>query len=344
MNKSLIYWLCQIIGWSLYGFLQLFLYATTPQSPGLDEVHIVGEMVQIAFYLLSTHFIRFILVQFGWLNLSIANLIPRIISLILGISSLNFSILLVYAYFTGELTPNDFVLKTVIFNILGTAVIYILWSMVYLTFHYFERYDKSLKYEAAAKEVELKNLRSQLNPHFIFNALNSIRALVDEDPVKCKSAITQLSNILRNSLTVDSQRMVTFSEELAMVKDFLALETIRYEERLRTKFEIDKRSLHYLIPPLMIQTLVENGIKHGISTLKDGGSITIRTRIEDQRLVIQIRNAGQYINGKLSNTTGFGLTNTRKRLELIYGDQALFQIANESQNTVLTEIVLPETL
>lgn len=344
MNKRLIYWVCQIGGWSLYGVLQLFLYATAPQSPGLDIVHVLGEIIQMGFYLLSTHFLRYILVRFGWLNLSIATLTPRIISAIILLSSLNFSVLLLYAFFAGELTSNDFLPKTVVFNIVGTAVIYILWSMIYLTFHYFERYNKSLKYEAAAKEIELRNLRSQLNPHFIFNALNSIRALVDEDPVKSKSAITQLSNILRNSLTVDRQRMVTFSEELEMVKDYLALETIRYEERLKTKFDIDNHSLHYLIPPLMIQTLVENGIKHGISTLRNGGVIEVYSKVEDDRLLIQIRNAGQYVNGKQLEGSGFGISNTMKRLELIYGDQASFQITNENKKTVLTEVVLPKTL
>ncbi len=210
-------------------------------------------------------------------------------------------------------------------------IIYFIWAMIYFTFHYFERYNKGLKYEAAAKEIELRNLRSQLNPHFIFNALNSIRALVDENPVKSKNAITQLSNILRNSLTVDRQRLVTFSEEMEMVRDYLALETIRYEERLRIEFNIDPKSTEYLIPPLMVQTLVENGIKHGISTLKNGGKVEISSKVDNENLFIQIRNTGQYLNGETKKKSGFGLNNTKKRLELIYGDQASFRILNETK-------------
>jgi len=201
-----------------------------------------------------------------------------------------------------------------------------------------------LKYEAAAKEIELKNLRSQLNPHFIFNALNSIRALVDEDPIKSKKAITQLSNILRNSLTVDRQRMVSFSEELATVKDYLQLEGIRYEERLQTSLEIDPNSEEFLIPPLMIQTLVENGIKHGISTLRGGGMISIHTKVDHNKLLISIRNGGQITANSSISHTGYGLSNTRKRLELIFGEEASFSIANEDNKTVLTQIVLPKTL
>ena len=119
-------------------------------------------------------------------------------------------------------------------------------------------------------EIELNNLKSQLNPHFIFNALNSIRALVDENPSKSKQAINQLSNILRNSLASDKKGLTKFEDELKIVKDYLGLESIRFEERLKTEFDIHPDSQKFLVPPLMIQTLVENGIKHGISKLTAG--------------------------------------------------------------------------
>lgn len=341
MNKRKIYWVCQIGGWSFYGFLQIFLYAT---AQTLDFTDILGEFLQVVFYILSTHFIRFVLIRYKWLGMSFIHLIPRVLLLILGLSILNYGFLITFAFVTDELTTRDFLLSLMVLNVVGPMIIYFIWTMIYFSFHYFERYNKSLKYEAAAKEIELRNLRSQLNPHFIFNALNSIRALVDENPVKSKNAITHLSNILRNSLTVDRERLVTFSEEIGTVTDYLELESIRYEERLKTEFNIDPNSAKYLIPPLMIQTLVENGIKHGVSTLKSGGKISITSLVNEDGLVIQIRNTGQYVNGKSKVEEGFGLKNTRKRLELIYGDQARFEISNESKKTVLTEIVLPKTL
>lgn len=341
MNKRKIYWICQIGGWSFYGFLQIFLYSTQ-QTP--DSTHLLGEFFQVVFYILSTHLFRYILVTTGWLNLNFDKLIPRVFFLIGIFSVLNYGFLVIYSFFSGQLTDRDFMLSLIVLNIFGPMIIYLIWTMIWFTFHYFDAYNKSLKYEAAAKEIELRNLRSQLNPHFIFNALNSIRALVDEDPLRSKSAITQLSNILRNSLIVDRQRLITFSEEIDTVKDYLELESIRYEERLKTHFDLDPKSAKYLIPPLMVQTLVENGIKHGISTLKNGGKISISSRVEEENLVIQIRNAGQYLNGKASQAKGFGLNNTRKRLELIYGDQATFQIYNETKRIVLTEIVLPKSL
>ncbi len=220
-------------------------------------------------------------------------------------------------------------------------IVYFLWVLIYFMFHYFESYRKSLQYEATMNEIELNNLKSQLNPHFIFNALNSIRALVDENPVKSKDAITQLSNILRNSLALDKKRLVDFNDEIRTVKDYLALETIRFEERLKTDLQIHPSSEMYKVPPMMIQTLVENGIKHGVSNLKKGGKIELSTDVADSMFIIRIRNSGRYLNGK-TKTMGYGLDNTRKRLKLIYGDSATFYIDNEDKNTVLTEIRIPE--
>ncbi|HCW08134.1 MAG TPA: histidine kinase, partial [Cytophagales bacterium] len=117
------------------------------------------------------------------------------------------------------------------------SIIFFLWSVFYFTYNYFERYNKSLKLEATVKDIELNNLKAQLNPHFIFNAMNSIRALVDENPLKSKLAITQLSNILRNSLATGTKGLTKFEDELKIVKDYLSLESIRFEERLKIEYD-----------------------------------------------------------------------------------------------------------
>ncbi|WP_258103074.1 sensor histidine kinase [Marinoscillum sp. MHG1-6] len=341
MSKTKIYWLCQVIGWSLYGLLQIVLYAIAQQP---DVNHVVGEVLLVLFYISTTHFIRYILISRGWLVKTLSILIPRLIGLISVLSLFNFTFLTVYTLLLGELSTRDFMLVPVVLNYFGPFVIYTLWTILYVSFYYFESYNNSLKYEAAAREIELRNLRSQLNPHFMFNALNSIRALVDENPAKAKVAITQLSNILRNSLAVDRQRLISFSDELTTIKDYLALESIRYEERLKTVFEIEPQSEGFMIPPLMIQTLVENGIKHGISTLKNGGVVHLKTIVVDNALSIEIRNSGQLVNGKYRRNKGFGINNTKKRLELIYGNQASFEIRNETNDTVLTKINIPRYL
>jgi len=233
-------------------------------------------------------------------------------------------------------------------EILGFSLWYVflmfIWTLFYFTYHYIERYNKSLRYEASMIEIELNNLKNQLNPHFIFNALNSIRALVDENPVKSKQAINQLSNILRNSLTFEKKGLTKFDDEMKIVNDYLGLESIRFEERLKTEIDIQPGSNSFLVPPFMIQTLVENGIKHGISKLTQGGIIQVKTLADKNRLKIQIRNSGHMVNGaKRMQSGGTGIANTKHRLKLLYGEEASFRIVNENNNFVLTEIIIPQT-
>lgn len=340
MNKVRLYWTFQIFGWSLYGVVQISLFSMTGV---VQTEYVLGQLLQVVFYIVLTHFFRSLLLRYGWLRIRWYFLIPRFFlgSLIMAI--IHYVFLILYTWLTGDLIQSDVESLTILASVMVSTFLFLFWLLLYMSFHYFERYNKSFQSEAALREVELNNLKSQLNPHFIFNALNSIRALVDEDPGKCKNAITQLSNILRNSLIVERKQLVHFSEELKTVKDYLALESIRYEERLTTRFDIAEGSDAYYLPPLMIQTLVENGIKHGISTLKKGGTIEVKTKVSSNGLTIQIRNSGQYHRAK-KDTLGYGLANTRKRLELIYGEGAHFIIENEDKKTVLTELIIPREL
>lgn len=337
MTKTRIYWLCQLLGWGIYGFIQVFLYTI---AQGFDPDQVIGVLYQVIYFIATTHFLRSIIIRRGWLNLRLSYLIPRLLITTFLLSGLNYGYLLIIEYINNSISRQDLMFLTVLINTLGYWVVYFIWVIFYFTFHYVERYNKSLKAETAAREVELKNLKAQLNPHFIFNALNSIRALVDENPRKSKESITQLSHILRNSLMSDRKKMIPFMDELKTVMDYLALESIRYEERLVTKFDIDRNSGKFMIPPLMLQTLVENGIKHGISNLKHGGEISITTIVKRKQLLLQIRNTGQ-LSKAIDVKEGFGLANTSKRLELIFGEAAKFEIKNENKNTVLTSITLP---
>lgn len=293
-------------------------------------------------FLFVTHLFRIYVKKNNWINLGLQRLIPLVLVsvFILGLT-----------VYIGRM-PVSFLMglfdKSVAFDpshILGLtsvyAVILFIWSVLYFTYHYFDQYNKSLKLEASMVQIELNNLKSQLNPHFIFNALNSIRALVDENPGKSKQAINQLSTILRSSLASDKKGLTKFSDELKIVKDYLGLESIRFEERLKTEFDIHPDSHDFFVPPLMIQTLVENGIKHGISKLTPGGIIQLKTAVKDGRLKIQIRNSGHLMNGA-KRGKGIGLKNTVQRLKLLYGEEATFRIVNENDNFVLTEVTIPQ--
>ncbi len=217
--------------------------------------------------------------------------------------------------------------------------------LIYFAVHYFENYKKkeieSLIWEAAVKDYELKTLKSQINPHFMFNAMNSIRALIEEDPDAAKSAITKLSNLLRYSLKMERMEMVPLEDEIENVRDYLDLEKIRFEDRLKYQINIDSNSRKIEIPPMMIQTLVENGIKHGISKITTGGELLLTSKVENSTLCVRIQNTGQLAENELKTSKGFGISNTRHRLNLIYGDKAKFNIRNDNPDKVVTELEIP---
>ena len=339
MNKTRIYWILQISGWSLFAATNIFLrYLKEPP----DSYAFIYHFSEAAWYLLSTHLFRYFIDKKGWVDIKVRKIAFKIfLSLsFLSITNFFFGVVLIAA-FDMEF---DYGASNIGAYLLASFFIYFVWTLFYFIYHYFERYNAALKYEALKNEIELNNLKSQLNPHFIFNALNSIRALIDENPAKSKEAITQLSSILRNSLVINREKLTSFEEELHTVQDYLELETIRFEERLKINFEIDPKSKNFSVPPLMIQTLVENGIKHGISKLQKGGRISVETKVKDSRLRIRIRNDGQLTGKKLNGSKGFGIENTRQRLKLLYGNKATFSIFNENDNTVLTEVSLPQKI
>ncbi len=340
-NKLRIYWSLQIGGWLLYAIVQIV--SSGVASGNVNPKRIIFFLFEGFLCLMVTHGFRYFLKRWKWLFLNMLKLIPRILLSVFALGLLTYFLRLPMSFLLGIFDP------LIAFNterILGFTsvytVIFFLWSVLYFTYHYFDQYSKSLKYEASMIEIELNNLKSQLNPHFIFNALNSIRALVDENPTKSKQAINQLSNILRSSLASDKKGLTNFDDELKIVKDYLGLESIRFEERLRTEFDIHPESQKFLVPPLMIQTLVENGIKHGVSKLTQGGVVQVKTYVNNGQLKIQIRNSGHLVNGSKKSKSGLGLENTIQRLKLIYGDEASFKIINESDNFVLTEIIIPQ--
>jgi two-component system LytT family sensor kinase len=340
VNKSRLYWSLQVTGWVMYAAVQIGAALASAGSISIQRVIFLAY--EAFFCFLLTHGFRTYMNNNRWLAMGMPKLIPRAVAsvMLLGVVMyfLRIPVSIPLGLFSKEVV---FDLKNVLGLSLYYSILFFLWSVFYFIYNYFERYNKSLKLEASVKEIELSNLKSQLNPHFIFNALNSIRALVDENPVKSKQAINQLSNILRNSLVTEKKGLTKFGDELKVVHDYLGLESIRFEERLRTEFDIDPNSKNFLVPPLMIQTLVENGVKHGISKLTEGGLIQLKTKVLDGKLTISIRNSGHYhVNGH-KKRGGLGLVNTAQRLKLLYGSEAHFAISNETDNFVLTQIVIP---
>jgi hypothetical protein len=237
-------------------------------------------------------------------------------------------------------------LVSIYYNLLLIAI----WMLIYIVYHYVEKnrndqFDR-LKLETTVKELELKTIKSHINPHFIFNSLNSIRALVDENPTRARRAITELSNILRSSMQAEKSETVTLAKELDIVKDYLALEQMRFEERLQIEFDIDEDTLQQQVPPMMLQTLVENAIKHGISKQVMGGVVRIVAVFKDNVMQLQVQNTGQLsaaVNGSgpLPEGQGFGIKSTQDRLNLMYQGKAVFEIKNLNPAMVESKVTLP---
>jgi two-component system LytT family sensor kinase len=340
MNRNTVYWICQFGGWFLFALINIAFYI-------LGDVQNVNQylivLITAMYMLLITHGFRHYVHKTNLLKLPTGRLVPRVALAILLMSMLVYVLQIATLIVFGLQSLAVFNFYDVLLLFVANITVLFIWCVLYIMYHYVERYNATLKYEASINEMTLNRLKSQLNPHFIFNALNSIRALVDEDPQKSKMAITQLSNILRNSLVMDKRKVVSFSDELQTVKDYLALEAVRFEERLQTCLRISPEAENFYIPPLMLQTLVENSIKHGVSNLIDGGRVHIEAYVEERKLHVCIRNSGQYVNGvKRKIGSGLGIANTRERLKLLYGERATFKIGNEDINTVLTELVIPE--
>ena len=344
MNKKGLYWICQLGGWLFFVLLQSLFFKL---SNVFNNSVAISQFILFVFGIGISHLYRDVIIKLNWLKISTIQLIPRVIT-----ATILFAVVLEYAQYGVELLLNIAGNKhqdtiNIVTNILNLAFLFFFWSLIYFLFHYIENYKKAeianLKWEASINEIELNKLKSQLNPHFMFNAMNSIRALVDENPIKSKEAITQLSNILRTTLQMGKNKVIDFEEELKVVSDYLALESIRYEERLKTLLQINSKSKNFQVPPLMIQTLVENGIKHGISKLTQGGVLELITTVENDKLIIHIRNTGQ-LKETMESDSGFGIKNTLQRLQLLYGKAASLKISNQDSNTVLTELIIPKSL
>ena len=220
---------------------------------------------------------------------------------------------------------------------------YVIWTFAFNAYRYSEnlieaRVEK-YRFEGQLKEAELINLRSQLNPHFLFNSLNSIHAMTMMKRDEASDAVLLLADLMRYTLNYEKKDLVTVEEEVEIVEKYLKLEKIRFGKKLNYSFDIQPDTLDKKIPPIVIQTLAENAIKHAISRSTEGGLVQIKSFLENDNLIIEVINSGQLPEATpLPNLptdsvstlpkTGIGIENTRRRLAMLYGDKALFDLKN----------------
>ncbi len=338
INKRQLYWQCQLGGWMLFILINGFYIFLKGQ---FTATFVFSQIFVLLFGIVLTESLRWVIIRFHLLKLSIPKIIPIIVVC-------NFLMALLMTFiqngFDSVATHLDTSKANWVLMVANYTFYFFIWTAIYFIVHFVEDYKRTeiekFKWMAAIQEAELTKLKSQLNPHFMFNAMNSIRALVAENPLKAKESITQFSNLLRNTLQMGKQKLIPFSQELEAVKDYLAIEGVRLEERLQVEWKIAPETEFMEVPPMMIQTLVENGIKHGIARLPEGGKLSVESKITNDGLEIIIRNSGQYDATKIPES-GYGMRNTTQRLSLLYAGKATLEIANEDSKTVITKLYIP---
>jgi two-component system, LytTR family, sensor kinase len=356
------YWLFQVIGWGSFAFINTFFaYSFDRISDTFFERLGIFVLLGVIF----SHIMRMFINRLGLLQKSlniqllqfiiITSCLALVVSYVMLESIMWLSLLKTEELELLQRTSVSYWFSKLLL-ILSSAFSYFLlffiWNLIYFVYHYVGKSRKqqldTLRLESMVKELELQTIKAHINPHFIFNSLNSIRALVVENPERARQAVTELSNILRSSMKVEKVESVTFERELDIVKDYLALENMRFEDRLTIEYEIDEDTLDQPVPPMMLQTLVENAIKHGISKQVNGGVVKIISDFKDNYHELAVQNTGQlngYINGDAipgeSGGRGFGLSSTTNRLNLLYGDKALFEIKQLNGTLVEAKVMIP---
>ena len=330
------YWVCQAAGWG--SFLVYVLGGYMVFASGRDPIDIASIVVAnggIAPAL--THGLRSWMYRHGWHEYSWRRLAPRLVATVLLLAATATAPVLVWlAVARGQPVRVNVECLSILF---GFAWAFAGWLLIYYAVHARRRRDAlQLELRVVAREAQLRSLQAQLNPHFLFNCLNSLRHLIVQNPERATSMVTSLADLLRYSLASDRKETVALSEELAIVDEYLALERTRFDERLRVERAIEPAALQARIPPMMVQTLVENAVKHGISDLPRGGVVQIAARVRGGEVEIEVANTGTL--KPAASEPGFGLPNATQRLRLLYGDAASLTLA-DGDGMTRARLILP---
>jgi two-component sensor histidine kinase len=331
-----LYWICQAAGWgSFLAYVLIAYLASVPTIKAWDVASIVFFNGLVCPAL--THGLRGWMQAHGWMQLSAGRLWWRCASF-----AVVAAFTMTAAVWLGILaTPHEDAMPMA-----GLAGIFAGftralagWLTIYYVVHVRRRGDAlKLELQMAARDAELRALRAQVNPHFLFNCLNSLRYLIGAHPERAQAMVTSLAELLRSSLDVDRGDLAPLSDELKVIDDYLALEQVRFEERLQIERAIDPAALAVLVPTMLVQTLVDNAIKHGIADLPAGGTVRLDARVHDGMLRLSVRNTGGL--KAASHPAGHGLRNARERLRLLFGGAASLSL-RESNGMTEAAVEIP---
>lgn len=346
VSKNKLFWLLQFLGWGSIALINT--WGKFANGANLNPVYMVSEglLFFIGGLASTTVFRHHIVKDVDFDNIHKTKVL-KIIRHYFGAVSI-FSMTMVIAlgvHVIANRPPYTYYKLTslnVFSTVLNIALFLFFWFVLYMAIKTIKHLRKakieSLELKTELKEAQLNTLISQINPHFMFNSLNNIRGLMLEDVNKARDMITRLSDMLRYSLTKDNSDTIAISEELEMVENYIALAKIQLEDRLEFQSNVSDDLLNATIPPMIVQMLIENAVKHGIANQSDGGKVSLDINKKQNELTIRVTNTGKLLSK--SNSTKLGLVNIKKRLALIYKNSASFDLS-EVDNTVIATIKSP---
>jgi sensor histidine kinase YesM len=343
--------------WTFIGIVFAFQgYFTSYRSerpmPFKDSLYI--QMTWAYLFALATPLVlwaaaRLPIEKSNWLRSSLLH-IP--ISIILSCVLTGFGRVLIwlnFGYRMGKPLTWDSITTFVLANFSEGIGIYLLIALTSYALNYYRRYRegqlRTLQLESQLSLAQLQALKMQLHPHFLFNTLHSISALLNQDPAAARKMITRLGDFLRLTLENSGSQEVTLEQEMAFLSCYLEIERIRFQNRLVTRFDIAPETLDAKVPNLILQPIVENAIRHGIAPRSTPGLIEIEAKHQNGTLRIQVRDNGPGLSDHRTSENlfrkGLGLANTKTRLERLYGAAHLFDLSNNPEGGVIVTLEMP---
>jgi signal transduction histidine kinase len=346
------YWLAQFIGWTGVALLVLVPLPFRANANWLDAAAILIFCVTgIAF----SHLLRASIIDLLVHVRTVPSLVLRATPRVFGFAFLHGCVQLLFVRamevhsvsFLSSRPGIDSFAFTVLDLMSFSFGLFVIWASLYFLIRIYQNAHRiqleRLRVTASIHEAALGALKAQLNPHLLFNCLNTIRALIPREASLPRDAITHLSELLRSSLSFNELELIPLREELATVENYLALERLRFEDRLRFTRQIDDAALTWPVPPFTLQTLVENAVKYGVATRENGGNIHLSIRVTSGLLEILVINDGQLSTGTPSST-GLGIRNLANRIALLHGPGANIHLRRASADRVEASILLPKPL
>ena len=343
-----LYWRLQLMGWAAFGVVNAAValwVAHLSILPTLGQAVILG----VTGLVLSNLLYRWAL----WCNLTRRPVSVRVrhavvLSLVLGaIGGVIISVAGIAPWQTADLPLEGRMRSLAVLSVhaLNWTLWLLIWSVAYFSLHAWrERATARLRESELARALQLAELRllkSQLNPHFLFNALNTVRALIAEDPGRAQDAVTQLSRTLRYTLSAGQEELVTLERELAIVNDYLAIEALRLGDRLQLELEIAPATRTLRLPAMLLQMLVENAIKHGIAELPQGGVLRVCSELDTETLIVVVENTRPDSVSLALDSGSIGLRNSAERLRLLFGERATLNLDVKQPGRAIARVCIP---